>query len=74
MLIIKYDILKYYLLLQFIGFKNKPSQQEQLADPLNNFTVKGNIMMMFALAMLIMMTMMPVHDNSTDNNDDYSSS
>jgi len=26
---------------QFIGFKNKPSQQEQLADPLNNFTVKG---------------------------------
>ena len=27
--------------LQFIGFKNKPSQQEQLADPLNNFTVKG---------------------------------
>merc|ERR1719283_135559 len=26
---------------QFIGFKNKPNQQEQLADPLNNFTVKG---------------------------------
>ena len=26
---------------QFIGFKNKPSQMEQLADPLNNFTVKG---------------------------------
>ena len=62
--------------MQFIGFKNKPSQQEQLADPLNNFTVKGNIMIMLVLAMA-MMTMMtrrrrvPIHDDSTDNDNDY---
>ena len=62
--------------MQFIGFKNKPSQQEQLADPLNNFTVKGNIMIILVLAMAIMTMMtrrrrVPIHDDSTDNDNDY---
>ena len=26
---------------QFIGFKSKPNTQDQINDPLNNFTVKG---------------------------------